>query len=281
MLKAIPRQINPATLIALVALVFAMTGGAYAVTGGGGGKAGSRASAQIAKKAKSKALRGPRGPEGPAGKEGKQGPAGPAGPQGAVGANGKDGTNGTDGTGATTKAFTGVKTLGSEKCPNGGLEVTSVSGTALVCNGTNGQTGFTKTLEKGDTETGSWEAQIPAKVAEQHSVMAPISFPIPLETAVPATDVVYVGPGNTTHETECPGTVGEPAAEAGHLCVYASTEEGLKPYTLEGSIHDPALNGEDSFGGEAGAGSTGALLILLPSGSESGYAYGTWAVTAE
>jgi Collagen triple helix repeat (20 copies) len=90
------RHFNATTIIAIVALVFAMTGGAYAVTGGGNG--GAHATAQIAKKkkkkGKAKVLRGPRGPKGATGATGPAGPAGPAGPQGPAG---KDGTNGATG----------------------------------------------------------------------------------------------------------------------------------------------------------------------------------------
>jgi hypothetical protein len=70
--------------VAVIALVFAMAGGAYAA-GGGGGKQSANAS-----KAK-------RGPQGPRGKTGPAGPAGPAGPQGIPGPKGDAGAPGAPG----------------------------------------------------------------------------------------------------------------------------------------------------------------------------------------
>lgn len=84
MLKAIRRKPSPSTAIAVVALVFAMSGGAIAaknqVTG----------PAQASKQGK----KGKRGPQGP---RGKQGPSGPMGPQGAVGPRGAAGPQGPKG----------------------------------------------------------------------------------------------------------------------------------------------------------------------------------------
>src|ERR1700729_4312957 len=71
--------------ISVIALVFAMFGGAYAASNSAsGGKATASAKAK-------KGPRGPKGATGPAGPAGPQGPAGPAGAQGPAGAAGKDG----------------------------------------------------------------------------------------------------------------------------------------------------------------------------------------------
>jgi hypothetical protein len=78
MLKAIRRNLSLPTAIAVLALVFAMTGGAFAAKDYVGG------SAQVSKK-KSKGKRGPRGPRGkrgPQGSKGLQGIQGPQGPKG-------------------------------------------------------------------------------------------------------------------------------------------------------------------------------------------------------
>lgn len=126
---------------------------------------------------------GATGKEGAAGKEGPAGPTGAAstvqGPAGAsvlvskldpgqegceeggtlftVGATKATACNGESvaGTSATSKAFSGEKTLGSETCKNGGTEVTSSSGTTLVCNGTDGTNGESVTSKqfKGGEET--------------------------------------------------------------------------------------------------------------------------------
>lgn len=80
MLNAIRRNLSLPTAIAVLALVFAMTGGAFAAKDYVGG------SAQVSKqKKKSKGPRGPRGKRGPRGIQGIQGLQGIQGPQGAKG----------------------------------------------------------------------------------------------------------------------------------------------------------------------------------------------------
>lgn len=122
------KHFNATTIIAIVALVFAMTGGAFAVTS----KGGPSPVASVAKKSKVKVLRGPRGPKGDSGPAGAAGPAGPVGPAGAAGAKGEKGERGEKG----------------EKGEAG------AAGPA----GQNGQTGFTSVLPKEETETGGWSA---------------------------------------------------------------------------------------------------------------------------
>jgi hypothetical protein len=89
MLNAIRRNLSPPTAIAVVALVFAMSGGAIAAKNYAAGPA--KASSQ-AKKAKVK--RGPRGPKGKRGLQGLPGPQGPVGPQGPKGDTGDPWTAG-------------------------------------------------------------------------------------------------------------------------------------------------------------------------------------------
>jgi len=74
-------------IVSVIALVFAMIGGAYAANGEGGGKATSSA----------KAKKGPRGPRGPVGPAGPAGPAGPQGPKGDKGDKGDAGQQGNEG----------------------------------------------------------------------------------------------------------------------------------------------------------------------------------------
>lgn len=82
-MNAIRRNLSLPTAIAVVALVFAMSGGAFAakdyVTGS-------------AQSSKSKA--GKRGPRGPKGKKGAQGPKGATGPKGDTGSQGPKGATG-------------------------------------------------------------------------------------------------------------------------------------------------------------------------------------------
>lgn len=225
----------------MIALVFAMFGGAYAASNSSGGKATA---------SKTKTVKGPRGPKGAAG---PAGPAGPVGPQGPAGANGKDGsngTNGTNGTSTTTAAYSG------SECANGGVEVKSASPTAYVCNGEDGQTGFTETLPSGKSEHGVWNYNLNA------GNKVPVSFPIPLAAGA----AVHFMPLGGQPTEECPGTATEPAAASGNLCVYQAVSSA-EPTFLFG------VNPED-FGEETGK--SGVLLQFA--GATNGF--GSWVVTA-
>ena len=86
MFRALRNHLTPSTAIAFVALVFAITGGAFAATGsvnnsGGGGSHGTLTASVAKKKAKPKPKGGARGPAGPKGAPGATGPAGPRRPQ--------------------------------------------------------------------------------------------------------------------------------------------------------------------------------------------------------
>jgi hypothetical protein len=144
MFHRVRRHLNASTLIALLALVFAVTGGAFAATGHGGSPAGALASVKAGAAKSKRGPRGPQGPAGPAGKNGAAGPAGPAGPVGAkgeTGATGAAGANGVAGAGVTSAVFKTDK----GGCKEGGVELFSASGTSYVCNGeesTPGQQGI-------------------------------------------------------------------------------------------------------------------------------------------
>jgi hypothetical protein len=72
MFSALRKHLTPGTFIALIALIFAMTGGAFAASSSGGGS-GAKATASVtrgtsvaaAAKSKAKPKAGPRGPAGP------------------------------------------------------------------------------------------------------------------------------------------------------------------------------------------------------------------------
>jgi hypothetical protein len=284
MFSAIRRRlrVSPATVIAGLALVFAMTGGAYAAK-----KYLITSTKQISPSVL-KSLQGKAGPAGPAG---AAGPAGLAGPQGPAGANGKDGSSGkngengkggANGVSATSKSFTGKKTLGSEKCEEGGTEVTSASGTTLVCNGKAGQTGFTEALPSEKTETGAWT--LPAKGA-LGSYSVPLSFTIPLENALSAAAVHFIAangkevvtllPSEEFEEvvsTKCHGTAAAPQADPGNLCVY--TAKLISAFLWTGQIKTV-----DAEAAAAGASRAGAQLVFVTPSTEAA-GYGTWAVTA-
>jgi Collagen triple helix repeat (20 copies) len=90
MMKAIRRNLSLPTAIAVAALVFAMTGGAFAAKDYVAGPATASDSVQ-----KKKVKRGPRGPRGKRGAKGAKGARGPQGVPGLVGPQGPKGDTGS------------------------------------------------------------------------------------------------------------------------------------------------------------------------------------------
>jgi hypothetical protein len=291
MLSPLRNRFGIPGVISVIALVFAMLGGAYAATNSGSGKATASA----------KAKKGPRGPKGATGPAGPAGPAGPTGPAGAKGdagsngSNGKDGangTNGTNGTGVTTASFSGSKGACNEE--QGGVEVKSASPAAFVCNGLQGEPGeqgeqgedgeegspWTAggTLPPGSTETGAWAFN--GTEADTAGIQVPISFSIPL-----AAGLRGITPGHPellTHvhfeseagfEATCPGIVGAPEANPGELCVYVNAQEGVEGTSFEG------IDKLNSSLGNSGASRSGARLIFAPPTEAVASGNGTFAVT--
>ncbi len=264
-------------VISVIALVFAMFGGAYAATNSsGGGKATASA----------KAKKGPRGPKGAKGDAGAQGPAGPQGPAGAKGDSGVQGSTGSPG--ADGKSVTGTPATVGE-CPAGGVKYTSASGTNTVCNGkngTNGQTGFTETLPEGKTETGTWGTGSSSETSGFK--FYPISFPIPLAT----TPAVVVVPSDKESEPGCPGrgggvfptTEGEtylptiPEADPGKLCIYIDQFSEVVATKVVKPEYVYA-EGEPQVFEMPGASQTGAIFRALCGEGVSCGINGTWAVT--
>ena len=219
-------------VISVIALVFAMFGGAYAATNGGQTTA-SKAKASKNSKA---GPRGPRGKTGPAGPAGPAGSAGPQGPAGAAGPKGDAGTNGAKG----EKGETGEA----------------------------GFSGFTATLPSGETETGAFalSGNYPANA----EVVTSISFPIPLSQGdadsiseflisakIEFPHIHVLAPGED-ETTACPGTAADPEALAGNLCVYIHESiEGLaKRVNIEGEPYFEAQKPN----GEPGVSRGGAVL---------------------
>src|SRR5580693_2781738 len=155
MFSRIRKRLTYANVALTLALVFAMSGGAYAA---------SRDVITSTKQISPKVLKALAGKPGATG---AQGPAGAAGAQGAQGPAGAAGSQGPAGT-------AGVKGEKGEKGEKGA----------------SGTTGFTETLPSGRTEMGVWSAFLTATAAEQR-VLPAISFTIPLASApVPH----YIGP---------------------------------------------------------------------------------------
>jgi Collagen triple helix repeat (20 copies) len=192
MFSAIRRwmHVTPATVIATLALAFAMTGGAFAaghylIT------STKQISPKVLKSLTGKA--GAPGAQGPAGSAGPVGPAGGPGPQGQEGKEGKQGEPGKEG-----KA------------------------------GASGTTGFTETLPQGKTLKGDWGlfASV-AGTGLEGVVSTVVGFNIPL-TAAPAPHLIPAPTEAEEKKGEfptppagCTGNVTKPGAAPGNLCVFA------------------------------------------------------------
>lgn len=277
MFSAIRKHITPAMVLAFVALIFAITGGAFAATGAssglGPGSHSAPTATATAAKAKPKAKPGPRGPAGPkgaTGAAGATGPAGPTGPGGATGPAGSQGPAGANGQGVTSAAAS------ASECKAGGTTFTSASGPSKACNGEKGAPGATgpqgvihpgETLPSGASVTGTWSTIYTATAAGQPMTSA-ISFAIPLKTS-PETHYIKEG---ETPPNGCSDTSGKLEAASGNLCVFAETEEHATEYLLDGLFPTHYFLFASVAGSAVGIQATEAGVV------EAG---GTWVVTGD
>jgi Collagen triple helix repeat (20 copies) len=284
MFSAIRKRLTYANAAMTLALVFAMSGGAYAakhylIT----------STKQISPKVL-KSLVGKAGPAGAPGARGAAGPAGSQGPAGAKGENGAAGTNGANGTSVTSKQLSTSEAACGKQ---GGAEFTAAEGAkTTACDGT---TGFTSTLPKGETLKGEWS--MTASAAGEYSYVGTgVSFGIPLKVAPVAHYIRTTGDEpfyNATEKKEeersqpaCKGTAEEPTATAGNLCVYASHEENafksplgafilpaIRPLgTKDFSVSEQNLPEADKFG---------FGLVTVSEAAGPVQVTGSWAVTAD
>jgi hypothetical protein len=243
--------------VAILALVLALVGGAYAA--GGLTKSQEKQVTKIAKKyAGAPGAPGPQGPAGAAGPAGAKGDAGTAGAPGGPGADGKS---------------VEAENASASKCSEGGT-VFKIGGVekGKACNGEEGAPGARGpegepwtaggTLPKGQTEKGDWAATIVPTFNGGYNGKTAISFGIPLKSA-PTLEYLAEGEGETTN---CPGTAEHPKAAEGFLCVY-TTEQFLTSLA------------------EGTASEVGGFLQFEPGelGGHIAYGvtvYGSWAVTS-
>ena len=271
MLSPLRNRFGIPGVISVIALVFAMLGGAYAASNDGG--SGASASA--------KAKKGPRGPRGPKGPAGAQGPAGPAGPQGPAGTDGKNGAPGPAGAAG--------KSVVASPASCGGLggtefEVEGSGNPETVCNGEDGEDGdpwVLGTAPEGALMKGTWGIQ-------QYTAAGVENIPVPISTAVPLdmTKVpggvlftLYVPPGGPDptdpdgagpEEGKCPGAPTAPVAkDPQFVCFYASEAQNL-------NFSGPTLTG-GSFLSQSGGGVAPKFRSV---GAGDVKAVGTWALVA-
>jgi hypothetical protein len=283
--SSISKRFSYANVVATLALVFAMSGGALAAT-----HYLVTSTKQIKPNvlAQLKGKNGANGINGVNGTSGKDGAQGPAGEKGPAGTNGTNGANGTQGSAGPT----GPKGAAGGKGENGENGVTGPAGAS----GATGSTGATgqpwtpnNTLPSGATETGTWSwSDDPASVPDVKNPAFVISFPIPLSEEInfPATEEVkgkfvnenFVEPGESLSNkpsTGCRGSAAKPEALPGNLCIFA-THNGA-----EGEDHLIFFGSAPPTAGSNAVGETGALLSYADVQANTlETAYGTWAVTA-
>ncbi len=270
------KRLTYANVAMTLALVFAMSGGAYAA-----GKYLITSTKQISPKVLSTL----KGKAGPAGTPGAQGPAGPAGPGGAKGENGTAGAEGkvgADGESVTMKA----EPNGGTHCKEGGASFTVAGKSEYACNGKQGSPWVAGgTLPAGSTEEGVWSYFDTKEVASGNEKTVPISFGIPLKTAPQAH---FIGnkeelagePSEAAaiKEGKCKGNADKPEAANGQLCVFTLVLVGVE---LSVNFFDS----QTGFGSPEAAGTAGTSLKLTIEKftTETGevVAGGAWAVTGD
>jgi len=243
-------------VVATLALVFAMSGGAYAA---------SKILITSTKQIKPNVLTQLKGKAGPAGVPGTAGPAGPAGPQGPAGANGKDGASGKDG-------------APGEKGPQGepgkagkeGKEGSPWTAGGVLPSGKTETGTFALNPTSGAVTQGSISLPIPLAVTQRCEEIEPGPPPVFLEEAICA-DHAQVFVEGAVFPIGCSGTVVEGSvtdlkAEPGYFCAWVRHADAGAKIVL----HDLET-------GEVGVGLTGAVMAANPAGIQ---ASGIWAVTA-
>jgi hypothetical protein len=267
MFSKIWKRITYTNVVVTFALVFAMSGGAYAakrylIT------STKQISPSVLKQLKGSA--GKAGAPGATGPQGAQGLPGAQGPQGTPGTEGKDGTEGKAGVSVVGKTLG----KGNKECPEGGSEFKTGATATYACNGSPWTA--SGTLPNGSSETGTWSTVYEATAAEQPMSSA-ISFTIPLK-ATP--EVHFIGlkeelagePNEAAaiKEGKCKGSESEPEAASENLCVFAGGTTNMVELLLFKTIPTHFIISPSP---------EGAVVVVASEGSGQVVGAGTWAVT--
>jgi hypothetical protein len=287
MFSRVRRHATYTNVALTIAVLFAMTGGAYAAkkyvitstkqispsvikklqgkagapgTPGAPGAKGAPGEKGERGEKGEKGEKGATGGTGPAGSTGPAGGIGPAGTTGPAGATGPTGAKGTTGSAGTTGP-SGTTGPAGEK---------GTTGPEGVCSTSN------CTLPKGASLKGTWSVQgtIISIQTVFHAAFGPISFSIPLASP-PEVFIIEKGEKGTGAGT-CPTTSSSanPEAETGNLCVFVSHVEGAVPFM--GVTFDYLNPGSEELEGSS---KQGVQLLLITESGHTPVAYGTWAVT--
>jgi hypothetical protein len=272
MLQRFQDRVGTAGLIvAVVALVLALGGGAYAASGALTGKQKKEVE-KIAKKYAGKpGAPGAAGAAGPAGAKGDAGATGAAGTgtEGKQGGEGKAGKNGANG--KSVEAIE-IPTSDATHChAQGGAfyEVEESAEATEICNGKEGSPWVADGLPAGKTEMGTWGVGVTEAATVQ---VVPISFSVPLSEGSEVSEVRYVNNENNEEEEGvvvatpaevCLGEAKNPSAPPGVLCLY---QQGVNVNTQ--LVQHNLL------------GRAGVVLTFELKAAEGAKAHGSWAVTA-
>jgi hypothetical protein len=317
MLHRMREQFSPAALVlSIAAIVLALVGGAYAANQATTSKAKAGPRGPRGPRGKTGPT-GPAGINGINGTNGKDGTAGTPGTNGTNGksvsvvsfngakgtcaeggvevevegsgtkhyvCNGKAGTGGGGG-GGIEGTPSGTGGSNGECVGVGGVEIEVEENVSYICNGEPGAIHPGETLPKGATETGVI-SEFGKEGVTEGPFSSALSFPIPLASPLEAGQVREEGSHvfwvTTTQQTEhsvsaCPGTVEEPTATQGNLCVYQGLTEPAGLSLFVSSITPP---GSGVVPG--GTGTSGAVLTAYYSegNGEPLVFQASWAVTA-
>lgn len=256
---------GPGVVVAVIAIVVALAGTAYAAT-----KLNSTQKKEVEKIAKKYAgkpgapgAQGSAGPQGPPGTKGDTGSQGDKGDQGIPGLKGADGKSvGLVGEGAEL-----CEKSPTEKVPGVAYEIEGSGVEKTICNGAEGSPWTAGgSLPSGATETGNWT--LVGTAADTNGVDIPLSFPIPLNEPLDEAHVHYRSEVDFTTFCKGNGTVPEPVP--GNLCVYLTE-------SVNGAVASGIYSSFEE--GEKGALTMGAVLAFsAPTGIAGGG--GSFAFTA-